>query len=142
MFHGFVVLVGVLILSGAVNTAILGANGVLNRLSEMACYLCGSSGLTKVRHQLSRHQPDYVAANPTIVLSRGNFYFLAGLYAFGVVWSFAFNGLAVAILRFKYPEHREWKVPGNLKLGKHEIPIGLGLITPFSLPDRHREPAH
>ena len=28
------VLVGVLILSGAVNTAIVGANGVLNRISE------------------------------------------------------------------------------------------------------------
>src|ERR1019366_2548978 len=33
-FQGFVVLVGVLILSGAVNTAIVGANGVLNRISE------------------------------------------------------------------------------------------------------------
>jgi len=65
----------------------------------------------------------------TIVLSRGNFYVLAALYAFGVVWSFSFNGLAVFILRFKYPEHREWKVPGNVKIGKREIPIGLGLIT-------------
>ena len=34
IFHGFVVLVGVLILSGAVNTAIVGANGVLNRMAE------------------------------------------------------------------------------------------------------------
>src|SRR5207237_2343643 len=33
-FHAFVVLVGVLILSGAVNTAIIGSNGVLNRLVE------------------------------------------------------------------------------------------------------------
>ena len=33
-FQGFVVLVGALILSGAVNTAIVGANGVLNRISE------------------------------------------------------------------------------------------------------------
>src|SRR6185436_17928803 len=31
-FHIFVVVVGVLILSGAVNTSIIGANGVLNRL--------------------------------------------------------------------------------------------------------------
>ena len=30
LFHAFVVLVGVLILSGAVNTAIIGSNGVLN----------------------------------------------------------------------------------------------------------------
>src|SRR5271157_1832226 len=33
-FQGFVVIVGALILSGAVNTAIVGANGVLNRVSE------------------------------------------------------------------------------------------------------------
>ena len=33
-FHVFVVVVGVLILSGAVNTAIVGSNGVLNRVSE------------------------------------------------------------------------------------------------------------
>src|SRR5664279_1698219 len=33
-FQGVVVLVGALILSGAVNTAIVGANGVLNRISE------------------------------------------------------------------------------------------------------------
>src|SRR5215471_13650361 len=33
-FHVFVVVVGVLILSGAINTSIIGANGVLNRLAE------------------------------------------------------------------------------------------------------------
>ena len=34
IFQGFVVLVGVLILAGAVNTSIVGANGVLNRVAE------------------------------------------------------------------------------------------------------------
>ena len=34
VFHAFVVLVGTLILSGAVNTAIVGSNGVLNRVAE------------------------------------------------------------------------------------------------------------
>ena len=34
VFQGFVVLVGALILSGAVNTAIVGANGVLSRMVE------------------------------------------------------------------------------------------------------------
>ena len=34
VFHVFVVVVGVLILSGAVNTSIIGANGVMNRLAE------------------------------------------------------------------------------------------------------------
>src|SRR5260370_3891658 len=34
IFHGFVVVVGTLILAGPVNTAIVGSNGVLNRVSE------------------------------------------------------------------------------------------------------------
>jgi amino acid transporter len=34
IFHGFVVLVGVLILAAAQNTSIVGANGVLNRVAE------------------------------------------------------------------------------------------------------------
>jgi len=129
-FHAFVVLVGVLILSGAANTAILGANGVLNRLSETRV-------LTSwFQRPHRKYGTTYRTINliallqvVTIILSRGNFYVLAALYAFGVVWSFSFNGLAVFILRYKYPEHREWKVPGNLKIGKREIPIGLGLIT-------------
>jgi amino acid transporter len=65
----------------------------------------------------------------TIIASRGNVYLLASLYAFGVIWSFAFKGLAVFILRFTEPENREFKVPGNLQIGKLELPIGLGLIT-------------
>src|SRR6266436_5089962 len=34
MLNAFVVIVGFLILSGAVNTAIIGSNGVLNRVAE------------------------------------------------------------------------------------------------------------
>ena len=34
VFRAFVVLVGFLMLSGAINTAIVGSNGVLNRVSE------------------------------------------------------------------------------------------------------------
>jgi hypothetical protein len=107
LFQGFVVIVGVLILSGAVNTAIVGANGVLNRVSE------DGVGLQVL----------------TIVLSGGNVYLLAALYAFGVIWSFAFKALAVLVLRFTHKEPREWKVPGNLKIAGTEIPIGLGLIA-------------
>ena len=33
-FHIFVVAVGVLILAGAVNTSLIGANGVMNRVAE------------------------------------------------------------------------------------------------------------
>jgi hypothetical protein len=65
----------------------------------------------------------------TIVLSLGNVYVLAALYAFGVIWSFAMKSLAVLVLRFTEPGNREWKVPGNLHIGKIEIPVGLILIS-------------
>jgi hypothetical protein len=65
----------------------------------------------------------------TILFSRGNFYLLAGLYAFGVVWSFTFNALAVLRLRYTEPENREFKVPGNIRIGNTEIPVGLGAIA-------------
>lgn len=130
VFQGVVVLVGVLILSGAVNTAIVGANGVLNRVSE-------DGVLTPwFRKPHARFGTSYRLINLiaglqlfAILATRGNVYLLASLYAFGVIWSFAFNGLAVTLLRFTHPDGREFKVPGNLKIGKIELPIGLGLIT-------------
>src|SRR5437764_1046077 len=36
---------------------------------------------------------------------------------------------SVLMLRYKQPEGREWKVPLNFRIGKTEIPVGLGLIT-------------
>ncbi|HUO60079.1 MAG TPA: APC family permease [Candidatus Acidoferrales bacterium] len=130
IFQGFVVLVGVLILSGAVNTAIVGANGVLNRISE-------DGVLTPwFRKPHSKYGTSYRLINLitflqcfTIIASRGNVYLLAALYAFGVIWSFAFKALAVFVLRFKEPGKREFRVPGNLQIGSLEIPIGLALIT-------------
>jgi amino acid transporter/nucleotide-binding universal stress UspA family protein len=130
LFQAFVVLVGVLILSGAVNTAIVGSNGVLNRISE--------DGVMPAwfRKPHRKYGTSYRLINLivglqvlTIILSRGNVFVLAGLYAFGVIWSFAFKSLAVLILRHTHREPRQWKVPGNLRLGGTEVPIGLALIT-------------
>ena len=39
------------------------------------------------------------------------------------------KGLAVLVLRYKQPGQREFRVPLNLKFGKVEIPLGLGIIT-------------
>jgi len=61
----------------------------------------------------------------TIVASRGNIIMLGEAYAFGVIWSFTFNNLAMLVLRWKYHGERGWKVPPNLRIGKIEIPIGL-----------------
>ncbi|HEY6337354.1 MAG TPA: APC family permease, partial [Candidatus Sulfotelmatobacter sp.] len=130
LFHGFVVLVGVLILAGAQNTSIVGANGVLNRVAEDGVL---TSWFQKPHH---RYGTSYRIINLivcmqllTIFLSLGNVYVLAALYAFGVIWSFTMKSLAVLVLRFTEPGNREWKVPGNLHLGKTEIPLGLIVIS-------------
>jgi amino acid transporter len=129
-FHAFVVVVGIMILAGAVNTAIVGSNGVLNRLSE-------DGVMTQwFRHPHPRFGTSHRILNLivflqllTIVLSRGDVILLGEAYAFGVIWSFAMKGLGVVVLRFKQAGPREFRVPLNLKLDGLELPIGLGLIT-------------
>jgi amino acid transporter len=130
IFHGFVVVVGTLILAGAVNTAIVGSNGVLNRVSE--------DGVLSewFRQPHPKFGTSYRIINivvllqiVTIVISRGDVTFLANLYAFGVIWSFAMNGLAVLVLRYTAPGQREFQVPFNLTIRGVQVPIGLGLIT-------------
>jgi hypothetical protein len=64
-----------------------------------------------------------------ILLSRGDVTFLANLYAFGVIWSFVLNGIAVLVLRYKQPEGREFRVPLNWTIAGREIPVGVALIT-------------
>src|SRR5947207_13077801 len=114
----------------AVNTSIIGANGVLNRISEDGVM----TELYRALHK--RFGTTYRMINliviqqlVAIIASRGNTYTLGEAYAFGVIWSFAFKGLAVLVLRFKDKSKREWKVPFNLRLDGNELPIGLGVIT-------------
>ncbi len=129
-FRAFVVVVGILMLAGAVNTAIVGSNGVLNRVSE--------DGILPdwFRHPHRRFGTSYRILNLvtglqllTILLSGGNIILLGEAYAFGVMWSFAMKGLAVLVLRYKQPGKRQFRVPLNLKFGNLEIPLGLGLVT-------------
>lgn len=130
IFHGFVVIVGTLILAGAVNTAIVGSNGVLNRVSE-------DGVLTEwFRQPHPRFGTSYRIINIvvglqilTILISRGDVTFLANLYAFGVIWSFAMNSLAVLVLRYTRPGQREFQVPLNFTAAGVQVPVGLGLIT-------------
>src|SRR3989440_5246665 len=129
-FQAFIVIVGFLMLAGAINTAIVGANGVLNRVSEDGVM----TDWFRAPHR--RFGTTYRMINLIVVLqlvaivaSRGNTYTLGEAYAFGVIWSFAFKGLAVLVLRFKDKSKREWKVPFNLRLDGNELPIGLGVIT-------------
>ena len=129
-FRAFVVVVGILMLAGAVNTAIVGSNGVLNRVSEDGIL---PHWFRQPHHRFgtSHRILNLVVALQllTIVLSRGNIFVLGEAYAFGVMWSFAMKGLAVLVLRYKQPGKREFRVPFNLKVGNLEVPLGLGLIT-------------
>src|SRR6202011_5221135 len=111
LFHGFVVLVGVLILSGAENTSIVGANGVLNRVAEDGV-LTDWFQKPQQKFGTSYRIINMVVGMQlvTILPSRGNVYLLAALYAFGVIWSFSFNALAVFVLRYSAPGKREWRV--------------------------------
>ena len=130
LFQAFVVVVGFLILAGAVNTSIVGSGGVLSRISE--------DGVLPAwfRQPHRRFGTNYRIINlvaglqfMTILLSGGNVFVLGEAYAFGVVWSFAFKALAVLILRYTEPGHRDFKVPLNVQVGGVELPIGLALIT-------------
>ncbi|MGO8718155.1 MAG: APC family permease [Acidobacteriaceae bacterium] len=125
-FRIFVVVVGFLMLAGAINTSIIGSTGVLMRVAEDG-----------VLHDWFR-KPQRKFGTPTriinlvtvlqiatIVLSRGNIIVIGEAYAFGVIWSFTFNGLAMLVLRYRYKGERGWKVPINLRIGKVELPIGL-----------------
>jgi amino acid transporter/nucleotide-binding universal stress UspA family protein len=130
LFHGFVVLVGTLILAGAVNTAIIGSNGVLNRVAEDGVLPDWFRQPHKKYGTTSRLINLIVILQLiTILISRGDVYMLGEAYAFGVVWSFAMKALSVLVLRYKQPGKREWKVPLNFHIGSTEIPLGLIMIT-------------
>ncbi len=130
IFQGVVVVIGAIILSGAVNTAMVGANGVLNRAAE-------DNVLPEWLRQPHRR---YGTTNRIIgifallqaiivLICWGDVYLMGEAYAFGIVWSFATQTMAVMVLRFKDKTPREWKVPLNIRVRGTEIPIGL--ITTF-----------
>ncbi len=127
--EAFVVIVGFLILSGAVNTAIIGSNGVLNRVAE--------DGV--LPEWFLRPHPRFgttyrmlylilIMQLGVIIFSGGDMILLGEAYAFGVVWSFTFKALAMVVLRFRDKTPREYKVPFNIHIGNIEIPFGLIMI--------------
>jgi amino acid transporter/nucleotide-binding universal stress UspA family protein len=129
LFHIFVVFVGGLILSGALNTSIIGANGILSRVAEDGVML------PWFRQPHKKFGTTHRMINLTVILqlatilySRGNMTVLAQAYAFGVVWSFFFKSLGVTVLRFQRHD-QEYKTPLNFQFGGREIPVGLILVT-------------
>ena len=135
------VIVGVLILSGAVNTSMIGANGVLNRVAEDGVLPIGSASRTQ-RYGTTYRLINLIALLQiaTIVGQPGRCADLLGeAYAFGVVWSFFMKALGVMALRFQRHD-QEYKIPVNLHIGGRELPIGLGMTTLDAVLRRHRQP--
>jgi amino acid transporter len=128
-FQAFVVIVGVTILSGAVNTSIIGANGVMNRVAEDGV-LDPWFQKPHRRYGTTYRIIGVITALQllTIAISRGETYLLGEAYAFGVVWSFFLKALGVLVLRFQRND-QEYKVPLNVRVGAQEIPIGLAATT-------------
>jgi len=128
-FHVFVVIVGALILSGAVNTSMIGANGVMNRIAEDGVLL------DWFRRPHRRFGTTYRIINliallqiATILLSRGDVYLLGEAYAFGVVWSFFLKSAGVLVLRY-HRHDQEYKTPINPRIFGREWPVGLAVTT-------------
>ncbi len=127
--QGFVVVVGFLILAGAVNTALIGANSVLNRVAEDGV-LHEWFRKPHRRFGTSSRIINMLAITQLIVIiaSRGDVYLLGEAYAFGVVWTFVMTTFSILVLRYKDKSPREWKVPPNVTVGNFEVPIGLAFV--------------
>lgn len=129
LLNAFVVVVGFLILSGAVNTSIIGSNAVLCRVAEdgvLPDWVLRPHPRFGTTHRLL-----YLIAGLqlfTIIASRGDVLLLGEAYAFGVVWSFVFNTASMVVLRFKDRSPREYRVPLNIRVGDVYVPIGLTLV--------------
>jgi amino acid transporter len=131
----FVVTVGFLILAGAVNTSLVGSNGVLNRLAEDGVLTPWFQHPQK-RFGTTHRLINIVAIMQIVVIiaSLGNVNTLGEAYAFGVIWSFVFMTMSMTVLRFKDKRHREYEVPFNIRTktrdGK-QIDFPLGIFAVF-----------
>ncbi|MDQ3875414.1 MAG: amino acid permease [Actinomycetota bacterium] len=134
----FVGVTGALVLAAAVTTSISGAG-------RLAYSLARHDMLPHAFGRLSRRTvipPASIVAAAAIasvllvlseVLGRG-VRFLAGVYSFGVLLAFAAAQLAVIRLRFRAPElERPFRVPGNVRLGRADVPLPALIGTPLTL---------
>ena len=130
-----VVISGVLMLVGAVNTSFVGANGVLNRVAE--------DGILHdwFRHLHKKFGTTYRIVNLIaliqvliILASRGDIFLLGEAYAFGVLASMSFNTASLIILRFKRrDEEQEWRFPFNVRFNSVYFPVGLFAVLAILL---------
>ena len=138
-FHVFVVIVGVLILSGAVNTSLIGVNGVLNRVAEDGVLI------DWFRKPHRKYGTTYRILNTmallqiaTILASRGNVLCSARLTR--SAWSGVSRSSRWACWCFAISATtRNTSCRSTCGSASTEIPIGLGITTLRAVPGRHRE---
>ena len=102
-----------MILSGAVNTSLIGVNGVLNRVAEDGVLLDWFRKPQKKYGTTFRilNTIDF-APDRNHYREPGGCHLLGEAYAFGVVWSFALKSLGVLVLRYQRHD-QEYKFPFN-----------------------------
>ncbi len=130
-----VVIAGVVMLSGAVNTALIGANALLNRVAEDGILTDWFRKIHR-KYGTTYHIINIVAFCQAVVilLSRGNVYLLGEAYAFGVMWCFVLETGSIIMLRFKRAaEKRDFMFPLNIKYENYYIPVGMILVFLFLL---------
>ncbi|MDR0646103.1 MAG: APC family permease [Elusimicrobiota bacterium] len=131
VLQAIVVIAGILMLSGAVNTSIIGANGIVNRMAETGILTDWFRKIHK-KYGTTYHIINTVCIAQIIVIiaSRGDISLIGQAYAFGVLWSFVFEVLSIVVLRFKNREQkREFMMPFNIKYRHYYIPVGGFLVV-------------
>lgn len=130
-----VVVAGVVMLSGAVNTALIGSNALLNRVAEDGILTDWFRKIHK-KYGTTYHIINTIAFCQAVVIliSRGNVYLLGEAYAFGVMWCFVLETGSIMVLRFKRAaEKRDFMFPFNIKYENYHIPVGIALVFLFLL---------
>ncbi|MCR5504729.1 MAG: APC family permease, partial [Elusimicrobiaceae bacterium] len=131
ILQGAVVFAGGLMLCGAVNTSIIGANGTMNRIAEAGVLTDWFRKIHK-KYGTTYHMINTICMTQLLVifLSRGKVYLIGQAYAFGVLWSFVFEMISIVVLRFKNREQkREFMMPFNIKFDHYYIPIGATFVV-------------
>jgi APA family basic amino acid/polyamine antiporter len=122
-FRWVVAIVGSGALFQAANTSMLG-------LSRLSYSLATNGQIPAALGKLHReHSTPYVAIALAAVMSLGlvvadDIAFLAGIFAFGAMLSFAIAHVSIIVLRFREPAlPRAFRIPWGVKIGRGTLPL-------------------
>jgi len=128
--QAFVVVVGFLILAGAVNTALIGSRTAFSTgLLRTGCCTIGSADrMRSMEPPIEFLHTLAILQLFIIIVSRGDVFLLARPMPLVVVWSFVMKAYSMIILRYKMKNVVNGGSRFNVTIGKVEIPIGLGSV--------------